>query len=73
MQLTAGKTNVIGNGSLKPRKLTGKALWPFFWDVPTAIGQAGHIELLHQVVPPAQGEVAEICMHLLISLEVGVV
>ena len=73
MQFTAGKTNVIGDGSLKSRKLTGKALWPFFWDVPAAVSQAGHIELLHQVVPPAQGEVAEICMHLLISLKVGVV
>ena len=60
MQFTAGKTNVIGEGFFKSRKLTGKALWPFFWDVPTAVRQAGHIELLHQVVPPAQGEVAEI-------------
>ena len=39
-------------GLLNSRKLTGKALWPFFGDVPASIGQAGHIELLHQVVPP---------------------
>ena len=55
MQFTAGKTT-LDYGSIKSRKLTGKALWPFFGDVPASIGQAGHIELLHQIVPPLQGE-----------------
>ena len=45
---------------LNQGKLTGKALWPFFWDVPAAIRQASHIELLHQIVPPSEGEVAKI-------------
>ena len=44
---------------LNQGKLTGKALWPFFWDVPAAIRQAGHIELLHQIVPPCQEVVAK--------------
>ena len=34
-------------GLLNSRKLTGKALWPFFWNVKTAVGQTSHVELLH--------------------------
>ena len=55
------------------RKLTGKALWPFFWDVPAAIGQTCHIELLHQIIPPSKGEVGKIVYTCWILLKIGVV